>query len=214
MLKDSQFAKDVNSANKLLSSAQKTLSKVNSYIEDNDKENAVKEIFKYEVITEKIVNNARLIPTATGIPKIQNKVNDLIISETKTEVGYMENGWFKIRIPSLLPKKEKGNPSYIRATLDVAMREYFSKNLRKRFEENVVFIVKHNYSEERSEREYRDHDNIELNAVMDTVALYVLIDDAPLKCKHYYCSSVDKTDSTEVFIVPDKDFIEWLTNYN
>ena len=214
MLKDSQFAKDVYVADKLLKDAQKSLDKIKSFIDNNNREEAINESFKYEIISEKIVNNARIIPITSGRINAKNQILDIIIEENKVEVGYMDNGWFKIRIPSLLPKKEKGNPSYIRATLDAAMKKYFEINKRNRFEENCVFIVKHNYSEERSSREYRDHDNIELNAVMDTVALYVLIDDAPMKCRHYYCSAIDKTDNTEIFIVPNKDFVEWLKIYN
>lgn len=214
MLSESQLAKDVKVANKLIADAQKSLSIINKYIDEDDKENAMKELYKYEIISEKIVNNARIIPIASGIPNIQETISNIIIEENNVEVSYTNEGWFRVKIPSLLPKKEKGNPSYIRATLNAALKKYFSTNERKKFKEKCVFIVKHNYSKERNEREYRDHDNIELNAVVDNIALYVLLDDSPMKCKHYYCSTVDITDSTEVFIIPDTDFIKWLNTYN
>lgn len=214
MLKDSQLAKDIKKANKLISDAQKSLSIIDQHIENNDKEEAMKEIFKYERISEKIVNNARVIPIASGIPKIQDTISELIIEENDVKIRYTEDGWFYAKIPCLLPKKEKGDPSYIRTTLSFAMKKFFSSHERKKFREPCVFIVRHNYSIERSDREYRDHDNIELNAVMDLVAMYVLLDDSPMKCKHYYCSAIDITDSTEVFIVPHKDFIKWLNIYN
>lgn len=210
MLKNSQFAKDVYIAEKLLKDANKSLNKIINYIENNDRENAIEESFKYEVISEKIVNNARIIPISSGIPNIQNLIHKIIIEENNVEVGYLDNGWFKMKIPSLLPKKEKGNASYIRATVNMALQNYFKKNERKKFNEDCVFIVKHNYSEQRSDREYRDHDNIELNVIIDAIALYVLIDDSPMKCRHYYCSAVDKEDNTEIYIIPNKDFIEWL----
>ena len=112
---------------------------------------------------------------------------------------------------NILPKKEKGNPSYIRATLQIALKKYFSENPKIRLNADSVIIFKHNYSKTRSEREYRDHDNIELNSIVDLIALYVLIDDMPLKLRHYYCSYVSEEDSTEVFVVPNTDFISWLT---
>ena len=39
-----------------------------------------------------------------------------------------------------------------------------------------------------SERAYRDHDNIEVNMVTDIITLYLLPDDAPRRCAHYYCT--------------------------
>ena len=214
MLKNSQLAKDIKVANKLILDAQKSLTIIDEHLEKNDKEALMKEVFKYERISEKIVNNARIMPIASGIPKIKDTLSEIIIEENDVKIRYTDDEWFYIKLPSLLPKKEKGDASYIRATLNSAMEKFFRSNERKKFMEQCVFIVKHNYSIERSEREYRDHDNIELNVIMDLVALYVLVDDSPMKCKHYYCSAVDITDSTEVFIVPSKDFIKWLNIYS
>jgi hypothetical protein len=42
------------------------------------------------------------------------------------------------------------------------------------------------------------------------IALYVLVDDSPMKLKHYYCSFMEESDSTEVYVIPTKDFKEWL----
>ena len=105
MLKDSQFSKDVYVADKLLKDAQKSLDKIKSFIDNNNREEAINESFKYEIISEKIVNNARIIPIISGRTNAKNQILDIIIEENKVEVGYMDNGWFKIKIPSLLPKK-------------------------------------------------------------------------------------------------------------
>ena len=47
-------------------------------------------------------------------------------------------------------------------------------------------IFRHVYDRNRPEREYRDHDNIELNTVVDAIAMFFLVDDTPLECRHYY----------------------------
>lgn len=214
MLKDSQFAKDAKTARRYLKSAEKILDNIDYLIEHEKRNEAIEESFRYEELAEKIVNNARMMPIVTGRPGITKEVEDIIITENNVVVEYMDNGWFHISIPSLLPRKERGNPSFIRATLSAAMKKYFSTNERKKFEENCIFIVQHNYSKARSEREYRDHDNIELNSVVDMVALYVLIDDCPLRCKHYYCSSVAEKDNTQIYVIPESDFIEWLSKFN
>ena len=41
-------------------------------------------------------------------------------------------------------------------------------------------IFRHTYDRNRPEREYRDHDNIELNTVVDAVVMFFLVDDAPI----------------------------------
>lgn len=214
MLSESQFAKDAKSARKYLKSAEKSLDKIDYFIEHNKKQDAITESFKYEEIAEKIVNNARLMPIATGVPEIDKQVEDIIIKENNVIVEFTEENWFHVSIPSLLPRKERGNPSYIRATLSSAMKKYFAGNMREKMEDNCIFIFQHNYSKQRSEREYRDHDNIELNSVVDMIALYVLIDDSPLRCKHYYCSAISETDNTQIYIVPEDDFIKWLSKFN
>ena len=46
--------------------------------------------------------------------------------------------------------------------------------------------------------------------VTDIVALYVMQDDAPLKCCHYYCSAAGESDRTEGYVVPRDEFAQWL----
>lgn len=213
MLKDSQIAKDVLITKKLLTQLNDSLDVINTKIEQDDKEGLIKELFNYENLSEKMVNNARLLPIISGIPKALDTVNDIIIEENNVNICYTQEGWFYVKIPSLLPKKEKGDPSYIRATLQAGMKKYFQTHKKIRFREDCVIIFKHNYSKERTYREYRDHDNIELNAIVDMIALYVLVDDSPMKLKHFYCSDICTSDSTEIFLIPSKDFKLWLSKY-
>lgn len=211
MLTQTQFSKDAEVARKLLSSAKKIIDSICEAIRNGDKETAMKLSVEYEAVSEKIVNNARLMPIATGNPNIREEVDNNILNECDVEVKYLNDGsWFYVKIPALLPKKEKGNPSFIRATLQTALKRYFCSHPKKKIVENSVIVFKHNYSKLRKEREYRDHDNIELNSIVDLIALYVLIDDTPLRLRHYYMSSVSDTDNTEIYIIPNKDFIYWL----
>lgn len=211
MLKDSQFAKDAQVADKLLKDGDKILKNIIFLINEDRKKEAIEEAMKYELIAEKIVNNARIMPIDTGIPEMQEQISKNIISENNIVVEYLNNNnWFHVRIPALLPKKEKGNPSFIRATLQVALKKYFSENPKIKIKKPSTIIFKHNYSQERPEREYRDHDNIELNAVVDMITLFVLIDDAPLKLRHYYFSCIEESDSTDVYVIPNSDFLDFL----
>lgn len=75
---------------------------------------------------------------------------------------------------------------------------------------DCVLVYRHIYDRTRPERRKRDHDNIEINMVSDIVALYVLPDDAPSVCSHYYCSADGSEDRTEVYVVPRNEFPMWL----
>ena len=43
------------------------------------------------------------------------------------EVGFTKENWFRLSIPALLPRKEKGNPEYIRSLIYPAMSDFFKK---------------------------------------------------------------------------------------
>ncbi len=75
---------------------------------------------------------------------------------------------------------------------------------------NCVLIYRHVYDAARPERQRRDHDNIEINMVSDIVAMYVMPDDGPSICSHYYCSAAGTEDRTEVYVVPRESFPIWL----
>lgn len=213
-LKSSGFASDIEKAGKLVRTAERLLDEIKQHIGRNDRESAVEASFRYEENAEKLVNQARLIPVNSGDTRARCIVHDIISRENGCEAEYTEQGWFHIKMPWLLPKKEKGNPSFIRATLDTALRNFFKTIPNRRFQDPCVFVVCHHYDKNRPEREYRDHDNIELNAVVDTVALYTMVDDSPLRCRHYYCSVTSDTDFTEIFLVPVTDFVNWLKIYD
>ena len=46
--------------------------------------------------------------------------------------------------------------------------------------------------------------------VTDIIALYLMPDDAPLRCAHFYCSDVGQGDRTEVYVIPKEQFPTWL----
>ena len=75
---------------------------------------------------------------------------------------------------------------------------------------DCVLILRHVYSRERPERQWRDHDNLEVNIVSDIVALYTMPDDGPGVCNHFYCSAAAEHERTEVYVVPKVDFQKWL----
>lgn len=158
---------------------------------------------------EKAVLLARVLPAYTGRPRARDAVEKIMEDVIPVQIGFTVEGWFCVRIPALLPKKEKGSADYVRAFLFPAMRRFFRDRQPVRFRD-CVLIYRHVYSRDRPERQRRDHDNIEINMVTDVVALYVLPDDNPTICSHYYCSAIGNEDRTEVYVVARDAFPAWL----
>ena len=203
-----------------LTKTRKTLKRVNNNFETieemlnrSDFMTFYNESFKFQAQSEQLVKLARGIPVMTGIPHALEEVQDVILEESGVGIQVDNKGWVKIDVPSLLPKKESGDASYIRATVETAMRNYFDQSLQEKISEPSVIIFRHLYDHRRPEREYRDHDNIEVNVIVDLVALYLLVDDHPMKLKHYYTSAKADDNKTEVFLIPIKDFGRWLEEY-
>ena len=159
--------------------------------------------------SEKMTLLTRSLPAYTGNPQAPLEVDKIVENSIQTEAGFTLEGWFCVRLPILLPKKEAGSASYIRGILYPALRNFFRDKEPIRYPESVM-IFRHVYDKDRPERRYRDHDNIEINMVADTIAMYVLDDDAPLYCDHFYCSASSTWERTEVYVVPAEDFTQWL----
>ena len=163
-----------------------------------------------ELLAEKLTSCYRMLPTYTGIPNGRKTVEQNMAETIPVEIGFTQEGWFSLRIPRLLPRKErgKGSADYIRGFLYPAMQRFFRNAIPVRFNDCVI-IYRHIYNRNEPDRRRRDHDNIEVNFVTDTVALFVMTDDAPFNCQHYYCSAPGTQERTEVYVVPESDFMRW-----
>ena len=181
-----------------------------SYQDGNIKQ-AYESALRLEEVSEKTVLLTRALPAYTGNPKARLETENLTKLSIPIEIGFTEEGWFSLRIPALLPKKDAGSADYIRSSLYLAMREFFLDSQPVRYND-CVLIYRHIYARDRPERKKRDHDNIEVNMVSDIVAMYVLPDDGPSVCSHYYCSAQGQSDRTEVYVVPQCEFAGWLEN--
>lgn len=160
-------------------------------------------------VSERTTLLARALPAYTGNPRAAREMDIVMERNIPVEIGFSMEGWFCVRIPLLLPKKTAGSASYVRSFLYPALQEFFKDKPPVRYH-GCVLIYRHVYDEKRSERQRRDHDNIEVNMVSDTIALYVMEDDAPSVCNHYYCSAAGTVERTEVYVVPAEDFPIWL----
>lgn len=164
---------------------------------------------------ERLVLAYRDLPICTGRPTAQADVQAIMEEEIPLSMGFTQEGWFYLHIPELLPLKEKGKGSvkYIRSYLYPALDRFFRQGCTKCFDRCVI-IYRHIYDRRRPEKACRDHDNIEVNFVTDALALYVMKDDAPLRCQHHYCSAEGDRNYTQVYVVPEHDFLMWYQMFH
>ena len=200
--------KTIRQTEKLL----KILQAVQTDYADKRMEAAMEKAVSAAKQAEEVALLTRALPAYTGHPRAQALTHDAIAEAIPIEIGFTDQGWFCLRMPILLPRKEKSSRSYIRDFLYPVL-EQFAAGREFRYR-NCVLIFRHVYDQNRPEREYRDHDNIELNTVVDAIAMFFLVDDTPLECRHYYCSTAGSTERTEVYIVSRNEFEDWLALEN
>ena len=205
----SDFMHGLDEARQKLDRAQEELARTKRLAEQCDMAGAFGSAFAFEATLEKLVLLARVLPAYTGHPKASQLTEQLMLDSIPVTMGFSKRGWFCLRIPTLLPKKGTGSPVYIQQFLYPAMRRFFCSKPPVRIQSSVL-AYRHVYNRNRPERAYRDHDNIELNMVTDIVAMYLLPDDAPKRCAHYYCSASGAEDRTDVYVIPYARFPEWL----
>lgn len=209
MAGESSFIKVLDKVELAKRSMEAQMAYVRRFYQDADLQAAYEAALRLEEISEKLVLFTRRLPAYTGSPVAEAAVENCMAESIPVEIGFTVEGWFALRIPALLPKKASGSANYVRSFLYPAMRRFFQAQPPVRYRD-CVLVYRHVYGRDRPERRYRDHDNIEVNMVSDIVALYVMPDDSPKVCSHYYCSVSGADDRTEVYVVPKEDFPLWL----
>lgn len=207
---DSQYIAALDRAIRLNKQLSASLDAAHSLVSQGNYEGSYQAGFDAVHLVEKLALLIRALPCYTGNPQAKKEVAAIIAEEVPIEAGFTDQGWFLLRMPILLPKKEKGSPEYIRGFLYPALKRIFRNAAPFRFQK-VTIIFRHVYDYRRPVRRYRDHDNIEVNAAIDAIALHVLRDDHPLYCTHYYCCASGPKEFTEVYLIPKEAFSAWLS---
>jgi len=205
----SDFCRILSKTEVQMKRASDALAQTKFFADQDNMVVAFSRAFDFERIMEKAVLLARVMPAYTGHPNAADLSEQLIRETVPVDMGFMVTGWFCLAIPALLPKKEQGSASYIRGVLYPAMRRFFAGKAPVRYPD-CVLIFWHIYDRNRPERAWRDHDNIEVNMVADIITLYLLPDDEPRHCAHYYCSAAGHQDCTVVYVVPRSELADWI----
>lgn len=210
------YLDDVKKLKKITSKFSEGLDKAEKLLSEGNITETTREFLSLETLSEEITNKTRLLPSAFFNFKEEDSeiLKENILESLDIVVSYILDGrGFYLKIPRLLPKKNGGNPIYIRTSVALALDDFFDVNAKLKIEEPSTIIFKHNYDINRPENKYRDHDNIELNVVVDLLAMHLLKDDSPLLLRHYYLSTPSSFDNTEVFIVPNDEFVNFIKDF-
>ena len=208
-MRSNSFSRTLDGLIKTVKEVESLSQKIKMLYELGREEGAYSSAVELEKQAEKLVLTARLLPVYTGNPRAETDVRQTISELVPIEIGFTEEGWFQLRIPALLPKKESGNANYIRSSLYPAMRGFFIDKAPVRYDDCVI-AYRHIYGRDFPQRLKRDHDNIEVNMVTDILALYILSDDGPGICSQFQTSTEGGENMTEVYAVPRAEFPFWL----
>jgi len=199
------FQEQLQATQRRLKKAQAAFAKTLLFEEGKRYELAYEQAFDFAYEAEKLTLLARIIPAYTGHPRARERMEKQVAKVIPISIELTPEGWLKIIIPALLPRKERGNQDYIQENLYPAIKRFVEARPPIHFEKSVI-VFRHVYNYQRPERLLRDHDNIELNAVVNAVAFYLLRSDSPQYLEHYYCAARGEADATEVYLVPQDDF--------
>lgn len=199
----------LNSMGHRIAQLESLFEQMHSMFTTSDTKDAYDVALRFAEESEKLTLLARALPEYTGRPSAPLDVEKLVEASIPIEVGFTKHGWFCVRIPLLLPKKESKERNYVRENLLYALRRFWLGKPIFRYGKSVL-IYRHIYDKARPGRQWRDHDNVEINMTSDLVAFYTLPDDTPTFCNHYYCSAATEHERTEIYVVPIEDFPLWL----
>lgn len=119
------------------------------------------------------------------------------------EISATEYG-MTITIPRLLPARGKES-GYIRSTIADLFRDRPRIFLR-----DVVVAVEQQYGVDLPPRRWRDHDNVELNSLLNELSLWALGGDDPQTVDLFQFATEGEQNTTVIHIVHRFKFLKWI----
>ena len=123
-MKKNKFLQTLDSTEEYLYSSMKIVKSIRELYEKNDRAEAFRQTFMLQPIVENLTLLARALPTYTSHPNSIQIVERVTKESIPVDIGYTAEGWFCVRLPMLLPKKNEGSAEYIRQFLYFAMKRF------------------------------------------------------------------------------------------
>lgn len=118
-------------------------------------------------------------------------------------------GMYEITLPGLMPKRRSTRGiEYLIDPLIAALERFVREHGVVRFSHyTVCFIMV--YDQALLERRIRDYDNLELKAVLDAAACFLMESDSGLLCDAYHSTELGEMDCTRMFIMDSRCYPKW-----
>ena len=130
-------------------------------------------------------------------------INDASVSQ--------ENQITRIHLNCLLPTRPKGKyldeRDIIRKTFIVPLNQAIMEKSIKPYKDKVVMVFIHTF---KKGTRLIDHDNFLVKPIIDGISSVLLPDDSPEYVSYYMDHIVGDSDSTDVYILPQKDFCSFI----
>lgn len=116
---------------------------------------------------------------------------------------------YEITLPGLMPKRRSTRGiEYLIDPLMAALERFVREHGVVRFPHyTVCFIMV--YDQALPQRRIRDYDNLELKAVLDAAAAFLMESDSGLLCDAYHSTELGETDCTRMFIMDSRCYPKW-----
>lgn len=167
--------------------------------------------------TEKLALTARRIPDLLGASNAEvAKATELIGSYMDIRISSTPEGWLKVFLPMLCHRKNQKNAAFIREPLRRYLCEYFKSHESYRIRNGVIIFVfcYENYMPKNRCFDYDNISNLEIKGVVDDITLFTFPDDGPFDCSRYFCAKRAEKTHTEVYIISQNDFSDWIFKFN
>lgn len=118
-------------------------------------------------------------------------------------------GMYELTLPGLMPKRRSTRGiEYLIDPLMAALERFVREHGVVRFPHYTVCFVMV-YDRTLPERRIRDYDNLELKAVLDAAACFLMESDSGLLCDAYHSTELGETDCTRMFIMDSRCYPKW-----
>ena len=153
----------------------------------------------------------RLTRTEFGILKLlmQNPRQVITKSQLLEQLSMDTPDCVEITLPGLMPRrKSTRGTEFLIDPLMAALERFVREHGVVRFPHYTVCFVMV-YDRTLPERRIRDYDNLELKAVLDAAACFLMESDSGLLCDAYHSTELGETDCTRMFIVDSRCYPQW-----
>ncbi len=118
-------------------------------------------------------------------------------------------GMYELTLPGLMPKRRSTRGiEYFIDPLMAALERFVREHGVVRYPHYTVCFVMA-YDRTLPERRIRDYDNLELKAVLDAAACFLMESDSGLLCDAYHSTELGETDCTRMFIMDSRCYPQW-----